>query len=251
MPALSSIILSHLKHWGSKGLNLLLPARCLSCGDYASQTNQLCGECWKSLEFITTPFCQRCGHPFVVDQSHLICAECLHQPPSFVNGRAAFRYEGLIRDLILKLKHGDATYLAKPLGLWLARSGQELLAKSDIIIPVPLHRWRLFKRRYNQSTLLARELAYSSNRSLLTNVLIRTRNTASQHGKSRQLREKNVKSVFKVAPRHLTLIKGKTLLLVDDVWTTGATLNSCIKALKKAGAKDIYVLTLARVIKGS
>lgn len=229
----------------------MLPARCLSCGDYASNTNQLCGGCWKSLEFISTPFCQRCGHPFVVDQSHLICGDCLHQPPSFTMGRAAFRYDSLIRELILKLKSGDATYLAKPLGLWLARSGQDLLEKTDVIIPVPLHRWRLFKRRYNQATLLARELANYSGRPLLTNVLIRTKNTTSQHGKSRQLRQKNVKNVFKIAPSHLDFIKKKSFLLVDDVWTTGATLNACIKVLKKAGAKDVYVLTLARVIKGS
>ena len=119
-----------------------------------------------------------------------------------------------------------------------------------MIIPVPLHRWRLFKRRYNQATLLARELAHYSSRPLLINVLIRHKNTPSQQGKSRQLRQQNVNRVFNVARKNLSLIKGKSLLLVDDVWTTGATLNACIKTLKKAGAKDVYVLTLARVIQG-
>ncbi|WP_032113052.1 ComF family protein [Candidatus Paracaedibacter symbiosus] len=250
MSILSSRILVHLKYWNSLGLNLLLPARCLSCGDHANSTNQLCGPCWKNLEFITTPFCERCGHPFVVEQSHLICGDCLHQPPLFAAGRAAFRYDSLIRDLILKLKHGDATYLAKPLGLWLARSGKDLLLKSDVIIPVPLHRWRLFKRRYNQATLLGRELSRHSGVPLLTNILQRRKNTESQHGKSRKARAANVKSVFKIDSKDIALLKKKSILLVDDVWTTGATLEACIKSLKRAGAKDVYVLTLARVVKG-
>jgi ComF family protein len=233
------------------GLNLLLPPRCLSCGEHANQTHQLCGACWKSLEFITTPYCEKCGHPFVVDQSHLICGECLHQPPLFTGGRSVFRYDSLIRELILKFKHGDATYLAKPLGRWMTRSGEDLLTKCECIIPVPLHRWRLLKRRYNQATLLAREISSNSNLPYLTNVLIRTKNNTSQHGKSRKSREENVKNIFKIAPQHLALVKKKSFLLVDDVWTTGATLNACIKTLKKAGAKDVYVLTLARTIKGS
>lgn len=233
------------------GLNLLLPPRCLNCGEYAGGSHQLCGSCWKSLEFITTPFCDRCGHPFIVDQSSMICGDCLHTPPLFFRGRSAFRYDSLIRELILKFKHGDATYLAKPLGIWLASSGKELLLKSDVIIPVPLHRWRLFRRRYNQATLLARELSRYSHIPLLTNVLIRHKITESQHGKSRQVRQANVNNVFKIAPEKLALVKKKSVLLVDDVWTTGSTLNACIKTLKRAGAKDVSVLTLARVVKGS
>lgn len=173
----------------------------------------------------------------------------MHYPPAFTAGRAAFRYDSLIRELILKLKHGDATYLAKPLGMWLARSGKDLLRKSDVIIPVPLHRWRLFKRRYNQATLLGRSLSHHSGVPLLTNALLRCKNTESQHGKSRKAREKNVQSVFTVDSKKLDLIRRKSILLVDDVWTTGATLNACVRTLKKAGAKDVYILTLARVIK--
>lgn len=251
MPILSSIILSQVKYWASLGLNLLLPARCLNCGGHASDNHQLCGDCWKSLEFITTPFCDCCGHPFVVDQSSLICGDCLHIPPLFTKGRAAFRYNSLIRELILKFKHGDATYLAKPLGAWLAWSGKDLLARSDVILPVPLHRWRLFKRRYNQATLLARELSRRTQVPLLTNVLVRHKNTESQHGKTRQARQANVNAVFKITPERLSEVKKKSVLLIDDVWTTGATLNACVKTLKKAGAKDVFVLTLARVTKGS
>lgn len=251
MPILSSTILWWIRYWGEVGLTLLLPSRCLNCGEYASGSHQLCGSCWKSLEFITTPFCDRCGHPFVVDQSSLICGDCLHTPPLFTRGRAVFRYHSLIRELILKFKHGDATYLAKPFGSWLTLSGRDLLAASDVIIPVPLHRWRLFKRRYNQATLLARELSRHAQIPLLTNVLIRHKSTESQHGKSRQARQANVNAVFKIMPEKSLLVKKKSVLLVDDVWTTGATLNACVKTLKKAGAKDVFVLTLARVVKGS
>lgn len=229
---------------------MLLPARCLNCGEDAGDNHQLCATCWKSLAFITTPFCDRCGHPFVVDQSSPICGDCLHSPPPFAKGRTAFRYDSLIRELILQFKHADATYLAKPLASWLTWSGRELLVKSDVIIPVPLHRWRLFKRRYNQATLLARELSHRVDTPLLTNVLVRHKRTESQHGKSRKERQANVNAVFKIAPEKRHLVKRKAVLLIDDVWTTGATLNACVKTLKKAGAKDVFVLTLARVTKG-
>lgn len=223
----------------------------MGCQEITSLSHHLCGPCWKQLEFITTPCCQRCGHPFTVESLPFLCGECLQTPPLFTQARAAFRYEALIRDLILQFKHADATYLAKPLGQWLARQGQSLLVKSDIIIPVPLHRWRLFKRRYNQATLLCHELSRSSGKPVGTNCLQRVKNTPSQHGKSRKAREKNVMGVFKVPPSKQEVIRKKSILLIDDVWTTGSTLNACIKALKKAGAKDVYILTLARVIKAS
>lgn len=229
--------------------NLLLPPRCFNCGDLAKASNQLCGPCWKSLNFITSPYCDQCGHPFVVDESYLICGECMANPPLFTKGRTAFRYDSLIRESILKFKHGDATYLAKPFGKWLSRAAEDILPHCDVIIPVPLHRFRLLKRRYNQATLLSREVSNFSNIPLLTNALVRNKYTESQHGKSRRSREKNVQSVFELKSKYLPSIIKKSVLLIDDVWTTGATLNACVKTLKKVGAKDVYVLTLARVIK--
>lgn len=249
MPILSSTILLQAKHWMKVSVNLLLPARCPGCGDYAGVHHRLCGSCWKKLTFITAPFCDRCGDPFVVDQSAPICGNCLHIPPLFTKGRAAFRYDSLIRELILQFKHGDATWLAKPLASWLALNGQDLLMASDVIMPVPLHRWRLFARRYNQATLLARELSHRTQIPLFTNVLVRHKRTESQHGKSRQERQVNVRAVFHIASKKRSLVKGKAILLIDDVWTTGATLNACVKTLKSAGAKDVFVLTLARVTK--
>lgn len=249
MTSLSSIILYKFSHWINTFLNLILPPRCFGCGDLTTTANQLCGVCWKSLKFITSPYCDQCGHPFIVDESYLICGDCMATPPLFTKGRSAFQYDSLVRENILSFKHADATHLAKPFGRWLYRAAEDILPHCDAIIPVPLHRWRLLKRRYNQATLLAKEVSKLGGIPLLTNVLIRYKHTESQHGKSRRLREKNVKSVFSIAPQHSSLIKNKSFLLIDDVWTTGATISNCVKVLKRSGAKNVYVLTLARVIK--
>lgn len=148
---------------------------------------------------------------------------------------------------MLRFKHSDATYLSRCLGPFLKSAGQEFFQSADYIIPVPLHRWRLFKRQYNQATLLARSVSSLVDRPVLTNCLVRKKATQSQGHKTIKERKKNVKHAFDVI--NSDIIKGKTVVLIDDVWTTGATLEACTKALKKAGVYRVFALTLARVAK--
>jgi len=173
----------------------------------------------------------------------------LREHPPFSRARAAFRYDEHSRALILKLKFQDETNLAPTLGRWLKNAGQELIKSSDIIVPVPLHYRRLVWRRYNQAALLAFHIHKLSNIPLCMEGLKRTRPTTPQSGLSRVERQKNVKRAFALHPKYAVDIKGKTVLLVDDVMTTGSTLHACTKALLKAGAASVNVLTLARTVR--
>ncbi len=181
---------------------------------------------------------------FASDQ--MSCVECLVHPPAYDLGRSTFTYSDLGRDLVLRLKHSDATYLPKCLAPWIKFAGQDFWSTTDYIVPVPLYRWRLLKRQYNQATLLARAVSDLVNVPVLTNVLVRRKATESQGHKSVKDRKKNVADAFGVKGE---ILKDKTIVLLDDVWTTGATLNACTKVLRKAGAHRIYLLTLARVVK--
>lgn len=183
------------------------------------------------------------------NQGQLWCGPCLSQQPIFDEGRSAFAYKELIRKLILRFKHGDATYLAPTFANWLYHcSKEQFLNDCDILIPVPMHRWRLVKRRYNQATLLARHLSYQSQIPMWPLALKRCKNTPTQQAKNRKHRQENVKDAFQVAASYEDSLKGKNICLIDDVWTTGATLSACTKALREAGVKRIFVLTLARVV---
>jgi ComF family protein len=229
-------------------LNILLPPRCSGCGDPTIGIHIFCGKCWAKVNFIQKPCCHHCGAPMPYDTGSPTCVSCLTIVPSFDGGRSATRYDGMIRDIILKLKHGDATYLPPSLAGWLIQAGQDFWDKTDYIIPVPLHRWRLMRRRYNQATLLARAVSQRVNLPLLTNILIRSKLTESQGRKSRKERRQNVQTAFGLQdPKEL--LKGKRIVLIDDVWTTGATLAACTTTLKRGGVEKIYVLTLSRVVK--
>ncbi|AIK97109.1 hypothetical protein ID47_10820 [Candidatus Paracaedibacter acanthamoebae] len=229
-------------------LNILLPPRCSGCGNPTIGIHIFCGKCWSKVHFIQKPCCHHCGMPMPYDIGSPTCVTCLTVAPPFEAGRSATRYDGMVRDIILKLKHCDATYLPPSLAGWMAQAGQDFWDKTDYIIPVPLHRWRLMRRRYNQATLLARALSQRLNLPLLTNILIRSKLTESQGRKTRQERRKNVQAAFAIQdPKGL--LTGKHIALIDDVWTTGATLEACTTALKKGGVEKVYVLTLSRVVK--
>lgn len=158
-------------------------------------------------------------------------------------------YDDGSKPLILSFKHSDRTHAAKALAAWMARPAAEFMESIDYIIPVPLHRWRLFKRRYNQAALLAQELHQLTGKSLLSDGLIRTKPTPIQGHRNRKERHENVRGAFSINPRYGENLKGKTILLIDDVLTTGATVSECSKVLLKAGAAGAHVLTLARVRK--
>lgn len=231
----------------SRLLNLFFPAQCMICATLVPQHGTLCAECWKEVPFISDPMCACCGLPleFAVD-AHTLCGECLREHPPYSRARAAFTYQENSRALILKFKYQDELYLAPIFAGWLKKAGAELISASDIIVPVPLHWRRMLRRRYNQSLLLARMLAKETNLALLANGLQRTRHTPQQAGLTRIQRLKNVKGAFRVHPKHQEAIKGKSILLIDDVMTTGATLSVCTDILLKAGAAQVNVLTVAR-----
>ncbi len=239
------------RRFGHGALDLLFPPLCASCRAPVTEPHGLCAECWQSLSFLDGPCCVICGYPFDFDPGgETLCGACLAQSPSFDRARSAMRYNDKSRDLVLAFKRGDRLDLVPALAKWLARAGREMLPGADVIVPVPLHRLRLWARRFNQSALLARELSRNSGRPTDPFLLERARRTPSQgEMPSAKARWRNVLSAFRVSDRHAA--EGKKVLLVDDVYTTGATLEACARALKRAGADKVWVVTLARVVRAS
>lgn len=235
-----------------RAANAVLPPRCPATGEIVDRAGALSPAFWQQLTFIEPPCCDRCGLPFGVDltgadSADILCASCMAIPFSFDRARAAVVYNDASRQLILGFKYGDRLHAITTFTPWLMRAGATLIADSDIIIPVPLHRKRLWSRRFNQSALLAHALGKSCARPCLAAALLRTRHTQPQKGLSRSARYKNVAGVFAVADKHRHNITGKRVLLIDDVFTSGATLDACARALRGAGATQVHVLTLARV----
>ncbi|MCC6471216.1 MAG: ComF family protein [Alphaproteobacteria bacterium] len=237
---------------GRRVLDALLPPRCLGCGVVVEEPGALCPSCWEKAAFIGPPHCARCGLPFELappDAAALECAACVADPPRFDRARAAMRYDEGARGLVLRFKHADATHGAPGYARWMARAGAELLAECELIAPVPLHRWRLLWRRYNQSALLALMLGRIAGRPVVPDLLVRRRHTPSQGRLDRAHRHANVAGAFVLRPGRAAAIAGRRVLLVDDVMTTGATVAECAKVLRRAGAAAVDVLTLARVVR--
>jgi ComF family protein len=236
----------HLK----SGLDLLLPPQCLSCGGIVADEAGLCAECWDKIGFLGPPACPKCGFPFEFDMGDdVLCGACLRSPPVFGRCRAAFRYDDHSRKLILDLKYRDRTFLAPALARLLFQAGQELFQAVDVIVPVPLHRWRLVRRRFNQSALLAAELGKLSGKTVFADTLLRHRATRRQGGLNRNARRRNVRGAFRIRPAARRQIEGRMVLLIDDVMTTGATVDATARCLLRSGAANVDVLTLARVVR--
>ena len=201
---------------------------------------------WAKIVFIDAPVCDGCGAPqdFATGQR---CATCLAKPFAFARARAACVYDDASRGLVLRFKHGDAVDLGRLFARWIARSARELLEDSDAVAPVPLHRGRLLRRRYNQAAEIARPLARMARLQYLPDALVRRRATASQGVKSGGARKRNVQGAFEVSETGALQVKGRRILLIDDVLTTGATAEACAKALLKAGAREVRLAVVARV----
>jgi len=228
-----------------------LPPLCLACRKPVATDGGLCGDCWRGLRFIERPYCDILGIPFAYDIGPgALSAEAIATPPAFDRARAAVVYHGPARDLVHRLKYSDRTDLARWLGVWMVRAGRDLLEDADALLPVPLYRGRLWTRRFNQAALLAHAIGRSAEVQVETRWLERTRSTRSQVGLTAAQRQKNVLGAFRLDLLHRGAVKGKSVVLVDDVLTTGSTVGACARTLRRAGAKRVDVLVFARVVPG-
>ncbi len=234
----------------NSGLQAAFPPGCLKCGDPLEGPGSLCNICWPQMTFISEPCCETCGFPFEYSPTtSLICGNCLRKAPSFSKARAVLKYDAACRDMILAFKHADQTRNAPAFAKWMHRAAQELIDDCDVICAVPLHPFRLHWRRFNQSALLTRELALLSKKPPIPDLLFRKRPTRSQGGLNASARRRNVQGAFAPNPKRLSHLENARVLLIDDVLTTGATVEACSKALLNAGAAKIDVLTLCRVVR--
>jgi ComF family protein len=230
-------------------LDAALPPLCASCRTPLADPGGLCPACWSRVSFIAPPYCQRLGIPFTYDPGPgILSMEAIADPPAYGRARAAVRYDDIARDLVHRLKYGDRLDLATSMGRWMARAGRELLGDADALVPVPLHWRRLWGRRFNQAAALAKVVAADAGVPLLTAALRRARATSQQVGLSRSARAVNVQGAFVVSQPGKAEIQGKRLVLVDDVLTSGATVDACTRVLLRAGARNVDVLVFARVV---
>ena len=232
-------------------LDLVYPPTCLVCRKAVAQHGALCPACWREIAFIERPFCERLGTPFErdLDQPGLISPEAVANPPVFQRARAVARYDSdKARSLAHRLKYYDRLELAQPMGRWMARAGAEILAEADVLVPIPLHRLRLFARRFNQSAALAQVISGECGVPLETMALLRVKPTAPQVGLSRAQRAANLSGAFRIDSERGALLKGRNVVLIDDVLTTGATANAAARALLRAGAAQVDLLVFARAV---
>jgi ComF family protein len=236
--------------WKSDLLDFLFPPVCIACREPAASAG-FCAACWGEIQFLDGPLCACCGIPFdVALLADSLCAGCLTRPPAFDRARAILRYDDISRAPILALKHADRLDLVPGFALWLERAGRGLIESSDLLVPVPLHRSRLWRRRYNHAAELARALSRRTGITLDTVALVRGRATPSQGiMASARARRRNVLGAFKVP--ETSRVAGRNILLVDDILTTGATAEAAARALKRAGAAKVQVLALARVVRAA
>ena len=236
---------------GRAALDLVLPPMCLNCRALVAEPQSVCAACWNALRFLSPPHCIQCGIPFPHDLGLGVkCAACIARPPSFTRARAALAYDDASRALILGFKHGDRLEAVPLFARWMAAAGQDVLEDADLIVPVPLHWRRLLARRYNQAAELARALAAIGGVKAETRLLTRSKPTRSQgEMHSARARMRNVAGAFAVAKDARPRLAGRNVVIVDDVLTTGATLSACAKALLRAGAGSVSLVTLARVVR--
>jgi ComF family protein len=243
------IALSHIPGRLWRGfVDLVTPSLCLSCGAPVGEPASLCVSCWGRLKLIEEPVCDALGTPFAYDQGEgALSAAALSDPPPWDRSRAAVLFEDEAAKLVHALKYRDRPEAGLLMARMMARAGRRLTASADVILPVPLHRWRLWTRRFNQSAFLAQRISALSGTPWRHDVLVRARRTRAQVGLDQEARRKNVRNAFAVPPDLLAAVAGRSVLLVDDVRTTGATAEACALALRSAGAARVSLLTFALV----
>lgn len=240
--------LQPLRRLRRAALDALLPPLCLGCQARIMDHDALCPSCWRQITFIRPPLCDRLGIPLTVDTGGvMISAAAIADPPDYDRARAVALFDGLMRLLVHGFKFHDNHNARRLFGRWMAVAGEDLLADADVLVPVPLARWRLLSRRFNQAQILASETGRRTGKPVNPFALVRRRSTGHQVGLTRTQRQKNVASAFRVPANELPNVSGKAIVLIDDVVTSGATASAAAIALKLAGARRVDVLALAIV----
>ena len=241
--------------WGSQifdmVLNWALPERCPCCGSITSAGGPFCATCWQQLEFLGPPCCRGCATPFEFDRGHdAYCASCIATPPQHDGIRAAVKYDELSSHVALRLKYGGKIGLARVIAQQLVR---HLPADQDniVITPVPLHWTRVWSRTFNQSALIGNQLAALSGLAFVPDILVRHKRTPSMRGLDLKRRKKAVGRAFAVHPKWQGVLKGRRIILIDDVLTTGATSDGCVTVLKRGGAEWVQIFCWARALRGA
>jgi ComF family protein len=238
-----------LRRGGKIILDIALPPLCPSCREPLGDGVGLCAPCWSKLAPIEKPYCARLGIPFAYDPGPgILSMEAIAAPPAYDRARAAVRYDDVARALVQRFKYHDRLDLAPMMGRWMARAGSELLADADALLPVPLHWRRLWARRFNQAAALAGTISEIAEVPVLHGAIARVRATPQQVGLSKPQRADNVQGAFRVPQERKADIAGRRLVLIDDVLTSGATADTCARALLRAGAAHVDVLVFARVV---
>lgn len=231
-------------------LRWIYPPQCLICDAAVASDFGLCAQCWRDTPFVGGLVCDTCGTPLHGEAGDIAhCDDCLTLGRPWDQGRSALMYRDNGRKLVLALKHGDRMDLARPAAEWLHRAVADILRPDMIVAPVPLHWWRLFRRRYNQSALLSGHLARLAGLAHCPDLLQRPRFTGTQDGRGREGRFENMAGAIRPHPKRIHLMAGRDVLLVDDVMTSGATLAAATEACLAAGAVRVSICALARVAK--
>lgn len=248
-PRFFSRLLQSAREAGRSTLSLLYPPTCIACQAATGEAHGLCAPCWSGIRFIERPFCERLGMPFQVDLGQpLLSPAAIADPPVFERARAVAEYDGTASLLVHRLKYNDRLELARALGTMMTRAGAELLKEADVIVPVPLHRWRLWRRRFNQAMALASVVSTESGLPCDPSLLDRVKHARRQVGLTKAQRQENLQGVFRVPLVAKARLKGKRVLLIDDVLTTGSTANAASRALLRGGAASVDILAFARVV---
>ena len=242
-----------------KCLDFLLPATCINCFQKTQDSEGLCGQCWKKIDFITPPFCSQCGKPLPFcnqsnDKSDLVCGSCLKTSKIYHQARSVTIYNSICKDLIYKFKYGDQPELARFFAQWFMRVDPSWIMQFDVLAPIPLHYFRQVKRHYNQSIELLKAFQEKwphHNRdhdlNIIYDLLKRHKYTHYQGRLSAEQRFKNMKGAFVINKKYINTIKGKKVLLIDDIFTTGATIESAARTLIQEGdVSEVSLLTVAR-----
>jgi len=234
------------------GLNVILdalyPPFCVNCGEVVQDMYRLCASCWRETRFIFEPVCDGCGVGLVGEKSDdaLFCDACLARPPPWKAGRCALEYSGVGRNLVLSLKHGGKQLIAHAAAPWVLHAARNVISENAVVVPVPLHPLRALKRRYNQSALLAQAIAKQARLPVEPLALKRVKNTPQLKGMNFDQRFECLKDAIKSDVKRIQYLEGRTVMLVDDVLTSGATLGACTETLLENGAQQVFVLALAR-----